>query len=61
MNSLKLVENKVSKGGVVIVHDYNNTALPGVAKAVDEWVKCKHLRMAKFMSAAVFWFGGPDE
>jgi hypothetical protein len=23
------------------VHDYNNVALPGVAKAVDEWGKGK--------------------
>ena len=24
-------------GGILIVHDYNNAALPGVQKAVDEW------------------------
>ena len=33
---LKLVWSKMTKGGVVVVHDYNNAALPGVAKAVKE-------------------------
>ena len=37
-DSLKLVEGKLSEGAVVIVHDYQNEALPGVAKAVDEWL-----------------------
>ena len=37
-DSLKLVEGKLSDGAVVIVHDYQNEALPGVAKAVDEWL-----------------------
>lgn len=36
--SLKLVENRIRKG-IIIVHDYRNEALPGVAKAVDEWLK----------------------
>lgn len=40
-DSLKLIEGKMAKGGVIIVHDYSNPALPGVAKAVDEWVKKK--------------------
>ncbi len=37
-DSLKLVEGKLSEGAVVIIHDYQNEALPGVAKAVDEWL-----------------------
>ena len=40
-DSLKLVENKMVDGSKIIVHDYNNVALPGVEKAVDEWCK-KH-------------------
>ena len=36
-DSLKLVEPRMSKNGVIIVHDYTNPALPGVKKAVDEW------------------------
>ena len=37
--SLKLVENRIEKGGIIIVHDYNNPELPGSSKAVDEWLK----------------------
>ena len=38
-DSIKLVAPKMSDSGVVIVHDYNNPALPGVKKAVDEWLQ----------------------
>lgn len=37
-DSLRLVGNKMMPGGVIVVHDYNNLALPGVKKAVDEWI-----------------------
>ena len=36
-DSLKLVVPRMSRGGIMIVHDYTNPALPGVRKAVDEW------------------------
>lgn len=36
-DSLKLVGPRMSAGGVIVVHDYTNQALPGVKKAVDEW------------------------
>ena len=36
-DSLKLVSSKMSEGGVIVVHDYTNPALPGVKRAVDEW------------------------
>ena len=36
-DSLKLVGPRMSKNGIIIVHDYTNMALPGVKKAVDEW------------------------
>ncbi|MBR2543961.1 class I SAM-dependent methyltransferase [Candidatus Saccharibacteria bacterium] len=42
-DSLKLVGPKMSKDGVIIVHDYTNPALPGVKKAVDEWAKGREL------------------
>lgn len=44
-DSLKLVGNKMSEGGIVIVHDYNNPALPGVKKAVDEWIGTRGLKV----------------
>lgn len=36
-DSLRLVVGRMAKGGVIVVHDYSNPALPGVKKAVDEW------------------------
>lgn len=36
-DSLRLVVPRMSEGGVVVVHDYSNPALPGVKKAVEEW------------------------
>ena len=38
LDSLKLVWPKMSEGGVVVVDDYQNLALPGAARAVDEWI-----------------------
>lgn len=37
--SLKLVEDRMAKDGIIIVHDYNNPELPGSSRAVDEWLK----------------------
>jgi len=39
MDSLKLIWPKLSEGAVVIVDDYQNVALPGAQKAVDEWLQ----------------------
>lgn len=36
--SLKLVSPRMNKAGVILVHDYNNPKLPGVAQAVEEWM-----------------------
>lgn len=36
-DSLRLVVPRMALGGVLVVHDYSNPALPGVRKAVDEW------------------------
>lgn len=36
--SFTLVTPRMVSGGVIIVHDYNNPQLPGVTKAVDEWL-----------------------
>ena len=37
-DSLQLVGSRMVEGGIIIVHDYNNPVLPGVEKAVDEWI-----------------------
>jgi O-methyltransferase len=39
MWSLKLIWPKLSKSAGIVVDDYQNDALPGVQKAVDEWLK----------------------
>ena len=52
-DSLKLVEDKMADGGIVIVHDYNNPALPGVAKAVDGWIHVKKRKLTKYESLAI--------
>ena len=39
--SLKLVAPKMTKNGIIVVHDYRNEALPGAAKAVDEFLARK--------------------
>lgn len=36
-DSLRLVSERMVRGGVILIHDYDNPALPGVARAVDEW------------------------
>lgn len=35
---LKLISKKLVPGAVIVVDDYTNPALPGAAKAVDEWL-----------------------
>ncbi len=49
--SLRLVTEKMSPGGVIIVHDYNNPELPGSARAVDEWLKAHQCKVASFRVA----------
>jgi len=36
--SFRLVLPKLSKEGIIVVHDYNNPELPGVSKAVEEFL-----------------------
>jgi O-methyltransferase len=52
-DSLKLVESKMAEGGVIVVHDYQNPALPGVAKAVDEWVREQKKTINIYQSMAI--------
>lgn len=39
MDSLTLIWPKLQPGAVVIVDDYMNEALPGAARATDEWLR----------------------
>ncbi len=52
-DSLRLVEDKMENDGIIIVHDYTNPALPGVKKAVDEWLINKQLKTRTFKSMII--------
>ena len=54
--SLKLVEGRMVNGGVILVHDYDNLALPGVAKAVDEWAKKHKIEAVRVEGMALIRF-----
>ncbi len=51
--SFDLVEPKMAKDGVIIVHDYNNPELPGVTKAVDEFLTKNPKRLMVKESLAI--------
>ncbi len=52
-DSLHLVWPKLSPGSVVVVDDYQNEALPGVQKAVDEWLRTHPAVLSAEASLAV--------
>lgn len=52
-DGLRLIQGKISRGGVLIVHDYNNPALPGVKRAVDEY-GCNNLTIYESMAILKF-------
>ena len=39
VDSLRDLNGRLSSGATIVVDDYGNAALPGVAKAIDEWLK----------------------
>lgn len=49
-DSLRLVEPRMSEGGVIVIHDYNNPALPGVKKAAEEIMGDKSVRVVQGMA-----------
>jgi O-methyltransferase len=53
LDSLKIVWPKMSKGGVVIVDDYQSIKLPGVKKAVDEFAALHKLGIKVEKSLAI--------
>ena len=50
-DSLRLIEKKIN--GIIIVHDYLNPALPGVKRAVDEWLTNKQVKTETFQSMII--------
>ena len=50
---LNLIWAKISDGGIVVVDDYSNEALPGAAIAVKEFFKNKKVRIKNEKSLAI--------
>lgn len=55
LDPLKLIWPKLAPGAVVVVDDYANEALPGAARAVDEWLKTHPARLRVESSLAVIY------
>lgn len=53
MDSLRLIWPKLAAGSVVIVDDYQNEALPGAQKAVNEWLKIHTAKIVVEASLAI--------
>lgn len=52
-DSLKLIEHSLSPGAIIVVDDYQSEALPGAAKAVDEWLATKPYQIRAQASLAI--------
>jgi len=53
LDSLKLVWPKMAQGGVIIVDDYQNQALPGAAQAVNEFFVGKSVQIIAAKTLAI--------
>lgn len=51
--SLSLVTPRLVKNSFLLVHDYQNPALPGVAKAVSEWFDSQKFTLETYSSLAI--------
>jgi O-methyltransferase len=55
LDPLKLIWSKLTPGAVVVVDDYANEALPGAARAVDEWLKSHSAKLRVESSLAIIY------
>lgn len=53
LDPLRLLEDVLSPGAVVLVDDYANEALPGAALAADEWARRHGLRISSEASLGI--------
>lgn len=53
LDPLKLIWDKLTPGAIILVDDYANEALPGAAKAVDEWLRTHPARLRVEHSQAI--------
>ena len=54
-DSLRLVGPRMAESGIIVVHDYNNSALPGVAKAVDEYLAGRECQTELYQSMIIIY------
>lgn len=47
LDPLRLIWPRLAPGAIIVVDDYANEALPGAARAVDEWRRTHELRQFK--------------
>ena len=52
-DSLRLIESKLVPGAVIIVDDYQSEALPGAARAVNEWLETNPAKLRIEASLAI--------
>lgn len=52
-DSFRVCENKFTQGASIVVDDYANEALPGAARAVDEWRRSHHVKLRVEHSLAI--------
>jgi hypothetical protein len=51
LNSLKAIYNQVVKGGVILIHDYQNENAIGVKKAVDIFISEKNIQISEIVDS----------
>lgn len=54
VDPLKLIWDHMAPGGVVIIDDYDNQALPGAAKAAHDWARTHNLTLRHEHGLALF-------
>lgn len=52
-DSLALVESKLAPGAIVVIDDYVSEALPGAAKAADEWARAHNYTIRSVASLGI--------
>ena len=53
LDPLKLIWPRLAPGAIIVVDDYANEALPGAAKAVNEWLMTHRARLKVESSLAI--------
>ena len=53
LDPLRLIWGRLAPGAIILVDDYANEALPGAARAVDEWLRTHSARLRVEHSLAI--------